>query len=151
MTTLKVKLVLEAVICDHCDTYFGVPLWLSGHPFHCPLGHRNEGREFETEPDTPNVAPPEGIWEVLTGAAAEELELGGDAGSVVACIREMLAEEGHVVVQVPRVAHKGPRDTDASMYAAAAGRLERGYGIGGSNLTRAVATLLSSVAEAAAR
>jgi len=150
MATLRVKLVLEVVICDHCDTSFGVPVWLSGHPIHCPLGHRNEGREFETEPDTPNVAPPEGIWESLNGATAEELELGGDAESVVACIRERLAEEGHVVVQVPMVMHKGPHDTDASMYAEAAGRLERGYGVGGGNLTRAITKLLRSVAEAAA-
>lgn len=151
MPNLEVKLVLEAVICDHCDTYFGVPVWLSGHPYHCPLGHRNEGREFKTDAPAPNVAPPEGIWDMLTGAASEELELGGDAGSVVTCIRETLAEEGHVVVPVPRVAHKGPHDTDASMYAEAARRLERGYGMGGYNLTCAVAKLLSSVAEAAAQ
>jgi hypothetical protein len=45
--TLKVHFVLEAVMCDHCDTYFGVPKWLDGAPFHCPLGHRNDPRTFE--------------------------------------------------------------------------------------------------------
>ncbi len=49
MPQIKVKIVLTAVICDQCDTYFGVPLWLSGSPFHCPLGHLNTAREFETD------------------------------------------------------------------------------------------------------
>lgn len=45
--TLKVQVVLEAVVCDHCDTYLGIPLDFDGLPFHCPRGHRNNPRVFE--------------------------------------------------------------------------------------------------------
>jgi len=43
---------------------------------------------------------------------------------------------------LPVVAHKGPYDTDASMFAEAAARLERGFDVGGSNLTDAVVRLI---------
>lgn len=43
---------------------------------------------------------------------------------------------------LPEVAHKGPHDTDASMFATAADNLDRGYPLGGSNLTDAVVRLI---------
>lgn len=36
---------------------------------------------------------PEGLKDILIEAIKEELELGGDAGSVVACVENTLAEE----------------------------------------------------------
>ncbi|MFA4084821.1 hypothetical protein ONA92_24280 [Mycobacteroides salmoniphilum] len=59
-----------------------------------------------------------------------------------------LKANGYAVVEVPEVAHKGPYDTDASIYGNAARRLDDGYGVGGGNLTRAIARLLRGVAEA---
>jgi hypothetical protein len=44
------------------------------------------------------------------------------------------------------VAHKGPHDSDATMLRAAAVNLTRGYEIGGSNVKRAVSSVLSEVA-----
>lgn len=43
---------------------------------------------------------------------------------------------------LPVVAHKGPDDTDASMFERAAWNLEHGYALGGGNLTRAVIELI---------
>ena len=44
MAQIQVQLVVEAEVCEHCDTSFGLPVYLKGHPFYCPLGHRNEAR-----------------------------------------------------------------------------------------------------------
>lgn len=52
-----------------------------------------------------------------------------------------------ISVVAPVVAHKGPHDTDASLLRKAARSLERGYELGGSNLTAAVVELLRSTAE----
>ncbi|MBM4469879.1 hypothetical protein GS502_11195 [Rhodococcus hoagii] len=52
----------------------------------------------------------------------------------------------HVTVAVPRVRYKGPCDTDASALLQAAQNLERGYKVGGSNVTAAVVELLRRVA-----
>lgn len=68
--------------------------------------------------------------------------------TVAGAVLSALKASGYAVVKVPAVAHKGPHDTDASMYVEAARRLDDGYGIGGGNLTRAVAKLLRLVSEA---
>ncbi len=47
-----------------------------------------------------------------------------------------------VAEPLPVVHHKGPHDTDASMFTQAADRLERGFPLGGGNLTRAVVELI---------
>lgn len=52
----------------------------------------------------------------------------------------------HVTVAVPRVRYKGPCDTDASALLQAAHNLERGYKVGGSNVTAMVVDLLRRVA-----
>lgn len=51
-------------------------------------------------------------------------------------------------VELPVVAHKGPHDTDASMFRTAAERLDSNHHIGGSNLRRAVSQLLRDAAKA---
>lgn len=58
--TIKVHLVLEAVMCDHCDTYFGIPTTFDGKPFHCPRGHVNPGRPFSTGDSPPQQQIPKG-------------------------------------------------------------------------------------------
>lgn len=50
---------------------------------------------------------------------------------------------------LPVVAHKGPDDTDESMFLTAADNLERGYPLGGGNLTRAVVELIRREVERA--
>jgi hypothetical protein len=47
-----------------------------------------------------------------------------------------------VAEPLPVVAHKGPHDTDESMFLTAADNLDRGYPLGGGNLTRAVVELI---------
>ena len=56
---------------------------------------------------------------------------------VVAAIRAEAKAEA-----LPVVEHKGPHDTDRSMFLGAARNLERGYPLGGGNLTRAVVALI---------
>lgn len=63
---------------------------------------------------------------------------------------DALKANGYAVVPIPSVLHKGPHDTDSTMYAAAADRLDRNYGVGGSNLRRAISQLLKYVSAAAA-
>ena len=61
------------------------------------------------------------------------------------CDHPTLAPQAEVLAEVralPVVAHKGPYDTDASMFAEAAARLEHGFDVGGSNLTDAVVRLI---------
>ncbi|OHU29055.1 hypothetical protein [Mycobacteroides chelonae] len=70
--------------------------------------------------------------------------------TVAAAVLEALKANRFAVVEVPVVAHKGPYDTDASMYGSAARRLDDGYSMGGGNLRRAVAKLLAGIAEAMA-
>lgn len=50
---------------------------------------------------------------------------------------------------LPVVAHKGPHDTDESMFLIAADNLDRGYPLGGGNLTRAVVDLIRREVERA--
>lgn len=38
---IRVKLELCSALCVKCDTAFGIPIHLDGHPFVCPYGHRN--------------------------------------------------------------------------------------------------------------
>ncbi len=52
---------------------------------------------------------------------------------------------------LPVVMHKGPHDTDESMFLTAADNLDRGYPLGGGNLTRAVVTLIRREVERARR
>lgn len=66
------------------------------------------------------------------------------------CALKALKANGYAVVPIPSVLHKGPHDTDSTMYAAAADRLDRNYGVGGSNLRRAISQLLKYVSAAAA-
>jgi hypothetical protein len=61
---------------------------------------------------------------------------------------ERLATNRYAIVEIPAVAHKGPNDTDASAFRAAAERLDGGYEPGGSNLKRAISRLLRSTADA---
>ncbi|PKQ59763.1 hypothetical protein B5566_02665 [Mycobacterium sp. MHSD3] len=70
----------------------------------------------------------------------------GSADAVLSALKA----NGYAVVPIPSVLHKGPHDTDSTMYAAAADRLDRNYGVGGSNLRRAVSQLLKYVSSAAA-
>jgi hypothetical protein len=56
---------------------------------------------------------------------------------------------GLAVIQLPTVAFKGPRDTDASLLRGAARKAETGYPVGGSNVGRAVAEILLQAAAAA--
>lgn len=51
-----------------------------------------------------------------------------------------------VTIKVPSVRYKGPLDTDASALLQAAQNLERGYPVGGSNVTAMVVELLRNVA-----
>lgn len=51
-------------------------------------------------------------------------------------------------IAIPAVAHKGPSDTDAAMYRRAANNLDFGHPLGGGNLTRAISSLLTTVANA---
>lgn len=69
--TLRVSFVLEAVVCDHCDTFFGVPKHLEQRPFFCPLGHRNAGREWSA-PDQQRIddAIHRAAWEAIQRIAA---------------------------------------------------------------------------------
>lgn len=53
-----------------------------------------------------------------------------------------------IVVTAQPVAHKGPNDTDASAFRAAADRLDGGYSPGGSNVKRSISALLRSAADA---
>lgn len=50
--------------------------------------------------------------------------------------------EQHSPEALPVVAHKGSHDTDESMFLTAADNLDRGYPLGGGNLTRAVVELI---------
>lgn len=59
-----------------------------------------------------------------------------------------MTSTAHVTVPAPVVAHQGPHDTDATMVRGAANRLASGYPVGGSNVTRAVETILRDVADA---
>lgn len=43
---LDVQVRLETTTCDHCGTFFGVPLWMDSCEFFCPRGHRNAPRSF---------------------------------------------------------------------------------------------------------
>lgn len=63
-------------------------------------------------------------------------------------VLDALTQAGHVVVQAPEVAHKGPHDTDASAFRQAAWNLDHGYKVGGSCVRDAVSTLLRRVAGA---
>lgn len=66
-----------------------------------------------------------------------------------AVLRQLVDDlAGTVTVPAPDVAHKGPRDTDASMLRNAADRLASGYPVGGSNLTYAVQAVLRDIADA---
>lgn len=55
---------------------------------------------------------------------------------------------GTITIPAPVVAFKGPADTDATMMRGAANRLASGYPVGGSNMTRAVETVLRDIADA---
>ncbi len=50
---------------------------------------------------------------------------------------------------LPVVSHKGPHDSDESMFLTAADNLDRGYPLGGGNLTRAVVVLIRREVERA--
>ena len=63
-------------------------------------------------------------------------------------VRAALKTAGHVIVEVPHVARKGQLDTDASAFRQVAQNLDRNLYAGGSNVRRAVATLLRNVAAA---
>jgi hypothetical protein len=66
-------------------------------------------------------------------------------------VLDALKRSGYAVVELPTVAHKGPNDTDASMFRRAAKNLEDGRYIGGGNLQAAIIRLLRSAADAAER
>jgi hypothetical protein len=51
-------------------------------------------------------------------------------------------------LHIPSVAHKGPHDTDAARFRAAADNLDRGYSVGGGATHAAVAELLRNAADA---
>lgn len=51
-------------------------------------------------------------------------------------------------VDIPPVAFKGARDTDASAFLRAASNLDNGYEVGGGNTKAAIAKLLRNVAAA---
>ncbi len=57
-------------------------------------------------------------------------------------------DPGTVLIEAPSVNHKGPYDTDASMFRGAADKLRRGYEPGGGNVKEAIAKLLVRVADA---
>lgn len=59
----------------------------------------------------------------------------------------MTADRQHIIA-IPEVAHKGPHDTDASMFRRAAENLDRDFHIGGGNLKAAVSQLLRAAADA---
>lgn len=60
-------------------------------------------------------------------------------------------QPGSVLVELPVVAHKGPYDTEASIFRQVAWNLENAFAVGGSNVTAAVVALLRRVADAAER
>lgn len=60
-----------------------------------------------------------------------------------------LKDAGYAVVKVPVVAFKAPRDSDASLLRSAAGKAEKCYPVGGSNVGHAVSQILLAVADAA--
>lgn len=98
------------------------------------------------------MSEPKNANEIITQAAirwygpAFTLGSAGFGGFIL----EELKANGYAVVPIPSVLHKGPHDTDSTMYAAAADRLDRNYGVGGSNLRRAISQLLKYVSAAAA-
>lgn len=49
----------------------------------------------------------DGFWATVEGAVAEELALGGGAGSVVARLRELLREQRHEVIELPAARGSG--------------------------------------------
>jgi hypothetical protein len=63
-------------------------------------------------------------------------------------VRAELKAAGHVIVEVPSVAHKGELDTDASAFLQVAQNLDRNVYAGGSSVRRAVSRLLRNVAGA---
>lgn len=63
-------------------------------------------------------------------------------------IMDALRAAGYVIVHAPTIYHKGPNDTDASMLRTAADKAESArYPVGGSNVGRAVASVLREVAQ----
>lgn len=93
--------------------------------------------------------------EIATEAIGTEFrklppDLHPDEVTVAEAVLEALKANGYAVIRVPEVAHKGPHDTEASMYQRAGWNLYEGYALGGGNLTRAVSQLLINVAQAMA-
>jgi hypothetical protein len=72
-----------------------------------------------------------------------------DHAAVASHILDALQAAGYAIVELPSVAHKGPNDTDASMFRRAANNLENGRYIGGGNVQAAIIRLLRSAADAA--
>lgn len=89
----------------------------------------------------------------LAEALAAELEIRhGTVQTWGAHIADVLLSlSGIAIIEIPAVAYKGPHDTDASAFRAAAKRLDTGYEPGGSNTKRAISQILGAVADAAER
>lgn len=105
-------------------------------------------------------------------AAADFLDLGDRAFGVLAAQRgtanpvtgdevqrdlrriagrlDVLDSQVRPIEAAMRVAYRGPCDTDAAMMLGAADRLERGFPVGGSNVTAAVVRVLRAAAHYAA-
>ena len=87
-----------------------------------------------------------GSWSVKTG-----VECGCGCRSVnhhahvAERVEAELRSAGYGIINIPVIPFKGPNDTDADYYRSAAEKLERGFPLGGGNLTMAVAGLLRSV------
>ncbi|KLI04534.1 MULTISPECIES: hypothetical protein [Mycolicibacterium] len=80
-------------------------------------------------------------------------EFGRAADVAIAAYLEALRADGYVVIELPEVAHKGPRDTDAKFFRQVADRMEvptrRVDYLSGSNVRNAVRDLLYRAADAA--
>lgn len=79
---LRVTFALEAVVCDHCDTFFGVPKYMERRRYVCPLGHPNEARSWPPAPDD-DTAPTWAVLQRVAAAAVCEVNPAVERGFVV--------------------------------------------------------------------